>query len=123
MSWDFYCEEHVKTRKPHRCEFCGRIIPSRTPNILHWKGMWDGEFQNSYACNWCEDNQKYLVDDSNNEISDFGESLREVIFVNELDVLEDATYYEGDGDYFIFNSYETDKELLRIKCPIVRLNN
>lgn len=121
MSWQFYDSTHVnKTRRNHTCEFCGRVIPSGTANILHWKGMWEGEFQNSYACNWCEDNQKHLVDDWDNEILDFGECLREDIFFSELDALEDNTYYESEGDYFTFKSYETDKELLRIRCPISR---
>ena len=121
MSWQFCDTSHVhKTRKPHTCEFCGRVIPTGATNILNWKGMWEGEFQNSYACNWCEDHQKHLVDDWDNEILDFQECLREDIFYNELSQLEDSTYYESDGDYFIFKSHETNEELLKIKCPINR---
>lgn len=121
MGWEFCETIHVrKTRKPHRCAFCGRIIPVGTPNILHWKGKFDGDFQSSYACHWCEDNQNHLVDDWDNEILDFGDCLREDIFQNEIDIIGESVYFESDGDYFVFKTYEGDKEVLRVKCPINR---
>ena len=48
---------------------CGRTIPTGSKNILHWCGKFEGEFQNSYACNYCEDNQEELVDQLKGKLS------------------------------------------------------
>lgn len=121
MSWEFCNIIHVKkTRKPHTCAFCGRVIPSGSTDILNWSGKWEGDFQNSYACNWCEDNQSRLVDDWDGEILDFGDCLREDIFQSEIDAIGESVYFESDGDYFVFKTYEEDKEVLRVRCPIIR---
>lgn len=45
----------VKTRKPHLCIFCERIIPKET-KALHSSGMLEGDWQNWYCCNPCRDN-------------------------------------------------------------------
>jgi hypothetical protein len=120
VSWAFCTTKHVKkTRKPHRCEFCGRIIPAGTLNILNWAGLYDGDFQNSYACHWCEEHQSQLVDDWDNEILDFWDCLKGDIFWKELEPYR-PVYGETNGDYFVFKSFETDKEMWRVKCPICK---
>ncbi len=117
---DFCKTEHIKKiRKPHFCEFCGRNIPKGTPNVLHWSGKYEGEFQNSYACHWCEDHERGLVDKWDDVILEFSDCLIEDIFCEELEPFG-KVYYENDGDYFVFKSRETDKEVKRIKCPINR---
>ena len=31
-----------------------------------------------------------------------------------------TVYGKADGDYFVFYSYDTDKEVWRVKCPVIR---
>ena len=62
MGWAFCNKRRIKkTRKPHNCIFCGRVIPAGTPNIYNLVGLFEGDFQNAYACHWCEDHQDRLV--------------------------------------------------------------
>ena len=118
MGWAFCEVKHVKkTRKSHKCEFCGRTIPAGSPNIYNWAGLYEGDFQNSYACHWCEDHESHLVD-WDNEILDFWDCLKEDIFWKELEPYG-SVYGKADGDYFVFYS-DTDKEVWRVKCPIIR---
>ena len=126
MGWAFCEEKHIKkTRKPHKCVFCGRTIPAGSPNIYNWAGLYEGDFQNSYACNWCEDHESRLVDTWDNEILDFWDCLKEDIFWKELEPYRDkygsiTVYGKADGDYFVFCSHDTDKEVWRVKCPVIR---
>ena len=126
MGWAFCEVKHIKkTRKSHKCEFCGRTIPAGSPNIYNWAGLYEGDFQNSYACNWCEDHKSRLVDTWDNEILDFWDCLKEDIFWEELEPYRDkygsiTVYGKADGDYFVFYSYDTDKEVWRVKCPVIR---
>lgn len=118
MSWAFCETKHIKkTRKLHMCEFCFRIIPSGSPNIYHWSGLFDGEFQNSYACHWCEKHKDHLVD-WDNEILDVWDCLIDDIFWEELKQYR-PVYGRSDGDYFVFYSHETGEEVWRVKCPTV----
>lgn len=55
----------VKTRKPHRCEWCGEPIPvgSRVPN---YRGQWQNEWQNWYMHEECHDamqDEPYISED------------------------------------------------------------
>ena len=124
MGWAFCKEKHIKkTRKSHKCVFCGRTIPAGSPNIYNWAGLYEGVFQNSYACNWCEDHESRLVDTWDNEILDFWDCLKEDIFWKKLEPYRDkygSIYGKADGDYFVFYSYDTDKEVWRVKCPVIR---
>ena len=52
---DFGSYKHVKTRKPHKCIYCGRVIPVGLKARI-FKGMWEGNWQNWYACGFCEKN-------------------------------------------------------------------
>ena len=124
MSWAFCETEHVKTRKDHRCIFCGRVIPKGSTNIYHWHGMYDGDFQNSYACNWCEDNQKRFLGDDN-EICCFWDTIREDIFydkIQELEKIDEDLELELEGDYLVFYTYD-EKELYREYIPVIRKDN
>lgn len=135
MSWAF-CDTRAikKTRKPHKCDFCGRIIPKGSIRILNWKGLWDGEFQNSYACNWCNGHQDRLVDDWDNSMLDFWDCLREDIFYDEFckykecDCLDEQGFLGNikpklDGDYLIFKCEDCGKEWHRIHMPISEIAN
>lgn len=110
MSWSFCDSRHVKiTRKEHKCVFCGRVIPEKSPNIYNWYGMYDGEFQNSYSCHWCEDNKDRLIDSYDNEIMDFWDCIREDIFYDKLKELKaqfDDVEMKFEGDYLVFYSEE-----------------
>lgn len=50
---NFQLTREVKnSRKPHRCEHCGHMIPSKTPH-LYESGVWDGEFYTFRAHHDC----------------------------------------------------------------------
>lgn len=123
MSWEFCDVKTIKkTRKPHKCVFCERIIPAGSPNIKYWRGLFEDEFISSYACHWCEKHEAKLCDDD--EILDFWECLEEDIFSEELQPYRDKNgrlmiYEKAEGDYFVFFSSNTCEEVLRIKCPII----
>jgi hypothetical protein len=56
MSWAFFQASDIKhTRKEHECLICGRKIPVGKP-AYNWRGLYDGDFQNSYACRFCYEN-------------------------------------------------------------------
>ena len=50
---DFGTYKKVKTRKKHSCIYCNRQIPVGT-EAYNDKGMWEGDFQNWYACEFCD---------------------------------------------------------------------
>jgi hypothetical protein len=127
MSWEFCDVKHIeKTRKPHKCEFCRRVIPAGSPNIKYWAGLTDDGFQRSYACHWCEKHEDHLVDDYDDDtILDFWECLEEDIFSKELQPYRNKkgrleVHGKAEGDYFVFYLYDTGEEVLRVKCPIIR---
>ena len=59
MSDFFNQDKHVKTRKEHRCEYCGKMIPKGTPGVLYESGSFDGYMFARYACSEC---QPYIND-------------------------------------------------------------
>lgn len=130
MSWAF-CDSIVvkKTKKPHTCEFCGRVIPSGSLSIYHWKGLWDGEFQNSYACYWCNENKDRFVDYFDYEIIDFWDCLREDVFYDEFrkyrecDCIDERGFAGNieakfEGDYLIFKCEDCGKEWFKVHMPV-----
>ena len=120
MGWDFCDSKNVKTRKEHNCAFCGRTILAGS-EVFYWGGMYNGEFQSSYACNWCDDHQESLLNLDNEITDDFSTCLREDIFYSEVKNLGHL-YVDADvddSDWFIFTDYETDEEVHREYCPIV----
>ena len=40
------------TRKPHRCAYCGRLIPTKSPAEYN-AGIWEGELNSYYLCERC----------------------------------------------------------------------
>jgi len=118
MGWDFCETKHVKTRKDHRCVFCGRGI-SKGNVILHWHGMYEGDFQNSYACHWCEEHQGSLTDMDNEILEDMSTCLAEDVFCDELKDFG-TVYVEINTDWFIFKLHDTDEEVHREYCPVIK---
>ena len=123
MSSDFLSRKTIKkTRKDHKCEFCYRIIPKGSTNILYWSGKFEGEFQSSYGCNWCEKHEDRLVDDG--YISDFWDCIREDIF-EELfmeyeycDECESEIDADIEGDWLIFKCEECGKVMHKEYMPV-----
>lgn len=121
MGWDFINTNIVsKTRKPHRCVICNRIIPKGTKNIYHYSGMFNGNFQNSYICNWCEDHEDIFKDELDETYYDFDE-----IIIDEFKNIHDKYYdvnillkYEGDN--IIFIDEENNVEIGKESFPIQR---
>lgn len=70
--------KHVKTRKPHVCFLCGRVIEAGK-EALYESGKYDGDFFRRYTCKDCEPltNQFWeSVDgESYDTITDFKEML------------------------------------------------
>lgn len=121
MSWSFCNIRFIKkTRRPHPCSFCGRLISIGATNIYNWCGVYEGSFQNHYACNWCEDHKDRLIDSFNQEIMYFDDCLIKDIFQKELKPFNEILYFERDEDFFVFKTECGDNEVLRVKCPITR---
>jgi len=58
----FWKTKIVKTRKLHRCAFCGSVIPVKF-NAEYNTGLHDGEFQSYYFCMFCKEfTEKYECD-------------------------------------------------------------
>lgn len=53
----------VKSRKPHLCESCGRVIPKGT-EILNHHGIDSNEFFHWYECLFCMKNIKDRFDEN-----------------------------------------------------------
>lgn len=89
MSDDFGITKYVKTNKPHRCVYCQRLIPKGN-TMRHYKGLWEGDWQNHYTCGFCE----RTLDLSEEEISgdEFQDWFREITDF-------DCTECEGRMDY------------------------
>jgi hypothetical protein len=51
---DFGEGNWVKTSKPHRCSWCGQRIEAKA-DAYHYKGMYDGEWQNWYMHEECQE--------------------------------------------------------------------
>ncbi len=49
---DFGEYKYVKTRKEHLCIYCGRMIPKGL-TVRNYHGMWENDWQNWYACDFC----------------------------------------------------------------------
>ena len=45
--------KYVKTKKVHACIYCGRKIPAGN-KMRNYHGLWEGDWQNWYACGFCE---------------------------------------------------------------------
>lgn len=61
---DFGEIHHVTGRKPHRCEMCFGVIP-KGESHAHFKGMWQGEWQNwrmHEECYDASDKQEIYID-------------------------------------------------------------
>ena len=126
MGWDF-CKQKIvkKTGKDHKCEFCGRIIPKGSFNILNWSGKWDGELVNSYGCHWCIENEDRLTDEISLEILDFWDCLYEDIFYDKIKELRESgnsiviNFDSEDSDWLIFIDDDTGEIVHREYMPIV----
>jgi hypothetical protein len=116
MSWQFCDSGYLKTRKDHRCAYCGRTIPKGN-KVFNWHGMFEGEFQNSYACHWCDEHQDELVDDDGC-ISDFWECIDSILdYPHEK--YEEYDYSDFNGDYLVLYDSD-DKKLERIYMPVIK---
>jgi len=50
---DFGNYKYVKTKKEHRCVYCGRKIPAGL-EVRNYKGRFEDFWQNWYTCGFCE---------------------------------------------------------------------
>lgn len=130
MSWEFFDSRIVKrTRKDHKCIYCGRTIPKGSKDVFNWGGKCDGDMQNSYACHWCNEHSQDLCDDDG-YIGDFWDSLREYIFCDlfdkfkECDCIDEQEFVGNievrfEGNYLTFVCEDCGKEWHREHMPIV----
>jgi hypothetical protein len=51
---DFGEGKTVRTRRPHRCEWCYQAIDSGS-ECYHYKGMWEGDWQDWYMHHECKE--------------------------------------------------------------------
>jgi len=117
-----------KTRKDHKCIFCGSVIPKNSPNIYYYCGKSDGNFQGSHVCNWCEKHMYELCGDDG-YILDFWEALKCNIFGElfekydekecECDSCEGVIESVTTRDYLIFECDECGEVYHREYMPVV----
>jgi len=130
MGWDF-CNRRIvkKTRKPHRCAYCKREIPAGAKKILNWAGLFECDFQNSYACHWCQSHMNDLQDDE--YIGEFWDDLTDNIFYDEFKKYKecDCTTDKGfvgnikaefDGDYLVWKCKDCGKVWHKEYMPVAR---
>lgn len=65
---DFGNHKWVKTRKTHPCVYCNRTIPTGT-KARNYKGRWQGDWQDWYACGFCVENVEPTHTESDEPIS------------------------------------------------------
>jgi ribosomal protein L37AE/L43A len=124
--WNFINEVTVKkTRKNHNCQYCGRLILKGSRNILRWWGKFEGEFQNSYACNWCEKHKDDLTDEDTGYIDDFWGCIHDNVFYNIYDKYKKCDCPDGGeidaefkGDYLIWRCEDCGKEWHKEHMPV-----
>ena len=99
-------QKTVTTRKTHDCDICGRTIPKGF-NAAHTSGMWEGDWQNWYACEFCKDN---CIPNSEEGISnqDFTDYVFEMPEAN----CPRCTASYGDIDFEI----EQDSDTIAFSC-------
>ena len=54
MMGELFNEKRVRTRKPHRCAYCGDEIPAGTEGVLYEWGFYDGASFSRHTCDACE---------------------------------------------------------------------
>jgi rubrerythrin len=60
---DFISSKHIKkTRKEHKCAYCGRKIDIGE-SCANWVGKFDGYFECLYGCQTCHELRDYFSDD------------------------------------------------------------
>ena len=105
MSWDFIRTSDIKhTRKEHECLMCGRTIPIGKP-AYNWRGLYDGEFQNSYACMFC----------IGNDIGTHGEELSDCEF-NDWIYEQDFMQCQCGNRYHSYWYWVNNQEDVEIEC-------
>lgn len=65
---DFGEYRYVKIRKPHQCVYCGRTLLIGITARLY-KGLFQGDWQNWYACGFCVENVEPSYAEPNEFIS------------------------------------------------------
>ena len=69
---DFGTYKDVKIRKEHSCIYCSRTIPIGSI-ARNYRGMWQGDWQNWYACGFCIENVEPCSDGEEINGSEFAE--------------------------------------------------
>lgn len=84
-----------KTRKIHRCEYCGAIVPIGS-SCNNETGTYEGDFNNYYLCNRCVTFMDIYRDKSEMELGDFSDELMNT---NLLDCPMCGSYNRREYDY------------------------
>jgi len=97
---DFGNYKIVKTRKEHSCIYCGRKIPIGT-EAWNSTGLWEGDWQNWYACKFC--NREVVPDyaEQGEPISgdEFNEWFRDTDYMKCKECGNSKTRYRNDWDW------------------------
>lgn len=96
----------IKTRKPHTCLICNRIIPKGF-RAYHTGGMWQGDWQNWYCCTYCH-----------NEVIDFnGEEVGEQDFTDYVYELSESHCPDCKGKYGDIDfDISEDSDVIKFTC-------
>ena len=113
---DFGNYKLVKTKKPHRCVTCNRIIPVGN-KMYNYNGMYEGDWQNWYMCQPCEtldvsDGNDYLDGD------DFSEWLREYFKQSECPKCHGVDEYGYHDNYHSDWDWSEDLKTVEFTCEV-----
>lgn len=82
---ELYDSKRVKTRKPHTCFLCGRVIEAGK-EALYESGKWEGDFFRRYTCEDCEplagDFWEFVDGETYSPVEDFVAMLQESINID-----------------------------------------
>lgn len=105
----FDCQgKNVITRKEHKCLLCKRTIPKERKVRLLPGGRYEGDWQNWYACGYCEDEVLSLLE--------IGESIGDDDFSSHVFDLEEAKCPKCNKKYLISFDIPGDSDTITFKC-------
>lgn len=106
---DFGEYKLVKTRKPHICVYCRRLIPAKSATY-HQSGRFEGDWQNWYACQTCDSLTDDFFEFGHDNYID-GDEFNDWAYEQEWHICE-----ECGSRYDVDHEFSADGLVLEMEC-------